>query len=167
MTTRKATPDEIKRIQQALADRGFYDGEIDGIAGPQTRAAIDAYQDSTGEEGEGYLTPAQLIELGVITAPAKRSSPISDFFTNLIAQKGAEFVISKLKGTFAMELLVKSKTAITGAIMILVGAASLVAPIIGLDAIPGFDVLTAGEAWISVTGGFGLIFMRAAVAKKV
>ena len=34
----------IERIQQELKGRGYYNGAIDGIIGPQTHAAIPAFQ---------------------------------------------------------------------------------------------------------------------------
>lgn len=40
--------DEIAEIQQGLLDRGFYQGAVDGIAGPRTRAAISQYQAAEG-----------------------------------------------------------------------------------------------------------------------
>ena len=40
--------DEIKEIQQAIADAGIDVGKIDGLAGPKTRAAIGRYQRKLG-----------------------------------------------------------------------------------------------------------------------
>lgn len=37
-------PETIKEMQRRLAARGFYIGEIDGIIGPQTRAAIEKFE---------------------------------------------------------------------------------------------------------------------------
>lgn len=37
-------PETIKEMQRRLASRGFYMGEIDGIIGPQTRAAIEKFE---------------------------------------------------------------------------------------------------------------------------
>ena len=39
---------DIAEIQQALKDRGYYEGDVDGIAGPMTRAAISRFQADTG-----------------------------------------------------------------------------------------------------------------------
>jgi len=38
------TPDQIKQAQQALADQGLYKGKIDGVAGRQTRRAVQQFQ---------------------------------------------------------------------------------------------------------------------------
>jgi hypothetical protein len=36
----------VAKVQERLADLGYYDGVIDGIMGPQTRAAISAYENT-------------------------------------------------------------------------------------------------------------------------
>jgi putative peptidoglycan binding protein len=41
---------EIANIQTALQQQGFYQGEIDGLVGPQTRAALAQYQQANGLE---------------------------------------------------------------------------------------------------------------------
>ena len=37
-------PDRVMKIQQALKDKGFYSGKIDGVLGTQTRDAIRSFQ---------------------------------------------------------------------------------------------------------------------------
>jgi len=37
-------PEFVKKVQQALKDKGVYSGPIDGKMGPQTRDAISAFQ---------------------------------------------------------------------------------------------------------------------------
>ena len=44
-----ATPDLVQSLQRALQARDLYAGAIDGIIGPQTRAAIKAYQNGLSE----------------------------------------------------------------------------------------------------------------------
>src|SRR5215470_945884 len=38
------SPDFLKQVQQALKDKGFYSGSVDGMPGPQTNNAIQAFQ---------------------------------------------------------------------------------------------------------------------------
>jgi lytic murein transglycosylase len=45
---------ETAELQTALARRGFASGEPDGIAGPATRAAVRAYQQSAGLPADGF-----------------------------------------------------------------------------------------------------------------
>gem|GEM_PF-1655906 len=44
---------DVAAIQQGLADLGYYTGPIDGIAGPQTRAAIGRFQSDNGLPATG------------------------------------------------------------------------------------------------------------------
>jgi peptidoglycan hydrolase-like protein with peptidoglycan-binding domain len=88
MSGRAATPGEITAIQRALAARRFYGGEIDGIAGKQTRDAVKLYQAARGREVTGILTRDDLmaleplVELGVgrvglrsVQSPRRGSAP--------------------------------------------------------------------------------------------
>ena len=61
-----AMPDEDKmseanrrEVQEALHGLGYYNGPVDGIFGPLTRASIRRFQDSIGEEVTGRLTAAE------------------------------------------------------------------------------------------------------------
>ncbi len=54
---------EKQELQKLLKDKGFYDGEVDGRTGPQTRDAIKAYQDKTGLEEDGYPSKEVLTRL--------------------------------------------------------------------------------------------------------
>ncbi|HEY5598609.1 MAG TPA: peptidoglycan-binding domain-containing protein, partial [Kiloniellales bacterium] len=47
----------VRRIQAALADRGYDPGPIDGRSGPRTRAAIGAYQRDHGLFVDSTPTP--------------------------------------------------------------------------------------------------------------
>ena len=46
----------VAAAQELLARQGYYDGEIDGILGPQTRRAIARYQSHHGQRVTGDLT---------------------------------------------------------------------------------------------------------------
>ena len=56
-------------VQVALARRGFSGGSIDGIRGPQSVAALQAYQRREGLESSGELDPATREKL-VLDEPA-------------------------------------------------------------------------------------------------
>jgi hypothetical protein len=45
-----------RRVQAALRLLGYYNGAVDGVFGPQTRAAIRHYQHDAGEPATGTLT---------------------------------------------------------------------------------------------------------------
>lgn len=53
------TSDQLtERVQLALARKGFYNGEIDGLNGPGTRAAIRAFQAERGLPVSGVVDGA-------------------------------------------------------------------------------------------------------------
>ncbi|MEZ5670552.1 MAG: peptidoglycan-binding domain-containing protein [Alphaproteobacteria bacterium] len=54
---------QMESVQRALADRGHYQGGVDGRFGPGTRTAIAAFQQAGGMAPTGYLTPEQLTTL--------------------------------------------------------------------------------------------------------
>jgi hypothetical protein len=52
-----------RRVQAALRELGYYDGTVDGVFGPETRAAIRRYQHELGASMNGTLTPQQATRL--------------------------------------------------------------------------------------------------------
>lgn len=61
-TTAPGTPaglsrEQIKKVQQALARRGYEPGPIDGVYGPRTSAAVKSYQHQEKLPTTGLLTP--------------------------------------------------------------------------------------------------------------
>ena len=57
------TDSDRRGVQTALARLGYYDGRIDGIFGPDSRAAIRRYQHELGADMSGRLTAAQASRL--------------------------------------------------------------------------------------------------------
>jgi hypothetical protein len=57
------TDAERRSVQIALARLGYYDGRIDGIFGPDSRAAIRRYQHELGAEMTGRLSASQATRL--------------------------------------------------------------------------------------------------------
>ena len=53
------------RVQIALEGLGLYRGTVDGLMGPQTRAAIAGYQKTLGMEGTGEIDDRLLEALGI------------------------------------------------------------------------------------------------------
>jgi hypothetical protein len=52
-------------VQRALADAGYYRGELDGILGPGTRSAIQAYQAEHGMDQTGRISERLIRSLGL------------------------------------------------------------------------------------------------------
>ena len=56
----------VANVQSALQQQGYYQGEIDGILGPQTRAALAEYQSAQGLEPTGAVDEPTLETLGMV-----------------------------------------------------------------------------------------------------
>lgn len=56
---------EIKDLQQALNREGFDSGNVDGVWGPDTRAAVSNFQERQNIAGNGELNDETLSALGV------------------------------------------------------------------------------------------------------
>ena len=60
-----ANHSSISRVQGALAASGHYNGSIDGVAGPQTQAAVRSFQSAQGLPSHGNITSDTAHALGV------------------------------------------------------------------------------------------------------
>lgn len=56
---------QVEQMQEELASRGLYRGEIDGIAGPQTMAALRQFQQQQGLSANSGLDDATRQALGI------------------------------------------------------------------------------------------------------
>ena len=57
--------DTVAAVQQRLAELGYYRGVIDGIMGPQTRAAISAYEATHNLVVDGSISGPLLARMGL------------------------------------------------------------------------------------------------------
>jgi peptidoglycan hydrolase-like protein with peptidoglycan-binding domain len=64
-TLHAQSQDEIRQAQQALKDKGFDPGPVDGVDGPQTHAALREYQKKQNLTPDGRMGPQTLDALGV------------------------------------------------------------------------------------------------------
>lgn len=64
MADRPIKPDEISALQRALIKAGYDTGDVDGVLGRQTIAAVRAFQKDRGLVADGYATPGLLTLLG-------------------------------------------------------------------------------------------------------
>lgn len=63
--------DEVKRIQSILQGQGYNVGPVDGLYGPQTQAAVVAFQKAKGLMPDGMVGPLTWAALqGTPPAPA-------------------------------------------------------------------------------------------------
>lgn len=55
----------VRKLQQALVDRGFHPGTVDGVYGPQTAHAVQAFQAENGLVADGEAGAVTLRALGL------------------------------------------------------------------------------------------------------
>jgi hypothetical protein len=67
LTIENLSREQKMELQRKLQQEGFYDGNIDGIVGPQTLMAIQQYQDREGIEGGGSFNQETAERLGLST----------------------------------------------------------------------------------------------------
>lgn len=53
----------VQAIQQLLKDSGYYTGEVNGLYGPETIAAVKSFQVANGLVVDGFITTKTAIEL--------------------------------------------------------------------------------------------------------
>ena len=64
------------RVQGILKDLDFYSGTVDGISGPNTRKAIQAYQQKVGLPATGEIDAVLLDQLGARQTTAGIPHPV-------------------------------------------------------------------------------------------
>ena len=65
--------DQVRRVQRVLDAKGFDAGRVDGLVGPQTTKAIQAFQSRFGINASGKLDNQTLFALGIVIAKAPAS----------------------------------------------------------------------------------------------
>ena len=66
------SPRTIRQAQEALKNKGRDPGPIDGVLGPRTVAALDAYQKAEGLATTGRLDAKTMASLGIQVLPEPR-----------------------------------------------------------------------------------------------
>jgi len=59
------TPERYMQIQQALADKGYYSGPVNGVWGPDSLEALKKFQSDQNLSPDGKLGSLSLIGLGL------------------------------------------------------------------------------------------------------
>jgi peptidoglycan hydrolase-like protein with peptidoglycan-binding domain len=67
-------PDKITQIQQALGDKGFRAGKVDGRWGPETRTALRSFQQKQKLKANGLPDERTLAALGVQSPDQQQGS---------------------------------------------------------------------------------------------
>ena len=83
-----STGSEVRQIQTKLKNWGYYTGDVDGIYGSQTKAAVVWFQKKNGLVADGIAGPATLKAMGIFSSSAGGSSSSAHTQTdyNLLAR---------------------------------------------------------------------------------
>lgn len=66
----------VARVQTILKGLDLYDGDVDGLSGPQTSAAVTSYQRIVGLKQTGAIDDGLLTQLGISPAGHRESDPV-------------------------------------------------------------------------------------------
>jgi peptidoglycan hydrolase-like protein with peptidoglycan-binding domain len=87
----------VQQVQGILKDLDFYAGSVDGISGPNTRKAIQAYQQKVGLNASGEIDAALLDQLGatpktasVVPKPQPRPDTLAAVPVSLRTKSGQQ-----------------------------------------------------------------------------
>lgn len=75
---------EVRQIQTRLKDWGYYNGNVDGIYGTQTKNAVIKFQKKHGLTADGIAGKNTLAAIGLPTGTSNSSNSNSDY--NLLAR---------------------------------------------------------------------------------
>ena len=103
--------EQVKAVQQALKDKGHDPGDIDGIMGPKTQAALKEYQQKEGLKATGRLDSETSAKLGVeAKASGGPSSPAASPSTSASSSESKSKGDSSMKSDSGMKSGGKSDT---------------------------------------------------------
>ena len=71
--------DEVKKIQQVLKSKGYYEGNIDGIFGTATKKAVISFQKDNGLKADGIAGKNTLKALGITSSSTSGGYSSADY----------------------------------------------------------------------------------------
>ena len=78
--------DEVRQIQTKLKRWGYYNGQIDGIFGSQTLAAVKWFQSKNGLTVDGIAGPKTLAAMGIYSSSTGNTTTNSSSDLDLLAR---------------------------------------------------------------------------------
>ena len=89
LSKRGSTGNEVRQIQTRLKNWGYYDGNIDGIYGSKTEAAVKSFQRKNGLKADGIAGKQTLAAMGISSSSSSSASgagSLSSSDLNLLAR---------------------------------------------------------------------------------
>ena len=88
----------VETVQRVLAGLNLYEGDVDGLNGPQTRGAIEAYRKMVGLEISAAIDTPLLTQLGVGgQEAATRGTPGTDMMPTASAATGGDARVMRIQ----------------------------------------------------------------------
>jgi len=135
-----AKGERVKALQQALEDKGFDPGEIDGDFGSGTEAAVLAFQKSEDLLPDGKAGPKTLEELGlVVLAEDERPDATVKFSVAVVSEMFPSTPLSNIKVNLPLVLSALKKVNLGDREMILMALATIRAETEGFVPISEFQ----------------------------
>ena len=78
--------DEVRQIQTKLKRWGYYNGNVDGIYGSQTLAAVKWFQSKNGLTVDGIVGPKTLAAMGIFSSSTTNGTSSSTSDLNLLSR---------------------------------------------------------------------------------
>ena len=100
---------EVRKIQQKLSSWGYYDGAVDGIYGTQTKNAVIYFQRKNGLQADGIAGPQTLAAMGISSSSSSSSSNSSNDVYLLARIISAEARGEPYKGQVAVGAVVLNR----------------------------------------------------------
>ena len=101
--------EEVRKRQKKLSSWGYYDGEIDGIYGTQTKKAVTYFQRKNGLTADGIAGPQTLAAMGISSSSSSSSSNTSNNVYLLARIISAEARGEPYKGQVAVGAVVLNR----------------------------------------------------------
>lgn len=106
--------EEVKQIQTKLKSWGYYNGEVDGIFGSNTQAAVKKFQQKNGLNVDGVAGEKTLSALGI---KSSSNSTNSGNTTNSSTNNGDLYLLAKLVHAEARGESYRGKVAVAASVL--------------------------------------------------
>lgn len=107
--------EEVKQIQTKLKSWGYYNGEVDGIFGSNTQAAVKKFQQKNGLNVDGVVGEKTLIALGINSSSSDGKN--SGNTTNSSSNNSDLYLLAKLVHAEARGESYRGKVAVAASVL--------------------------------------------------
>ena len=107
--------EEVKQIQTKLKSWGYYNGEVDGIFGSNTQAAVKKFQQKNGLNVDGVVGEKTLTALGINSSSSNEKN--SGNTTNSSSNNSDLYLLAKLVHAEARGETYRGKVAVAASVL--------------------------------------------------